>query len=132
MRACATPSAPRDAADLISCAHCCARFPKMTCIAETSGEGDMLYYTPCQAAPSPPPSIVRPLTIPTEPGGMIRHTHVHRVTARLTSPCLEAGLNWERLPRRGEVGAPVSPPATTDRQRRVVCFCHRSRVQVIA
>lgn len=44
VRACATPA--RRGLLPISCAHCCARFPKMTCIAETSGEGAMLYHTP--------------------------------------------------------------------------------------
>lgn len=115
MRACAPPPhPPRKAADLFLCPLPCL-LSKMTCIAETSGEDDMLYHTLLlPAASSAPPSPLPP-AISTQPGGMIRHTHVLGVTSGLTSPCLEAGLNWERLPRRGKVGRPSVHPGCSGR-----------------
>lgn len=131
MRACATPSAPRDAADLL-CLLLCS--PSKDDMHSRKSRARVTCRTtlPARLRRPPPPSIIRTLTIPTEPGSMIRHTHVLRVTARLTSPCLETGLNWERLPRRGAVGGAHQSPRLQRIDRGVLFVCHPCRVQVTA
>lgn len=76
MRACATPSAPRDAADLL-CVLLCS-LSKDDMHSRNSGEGGMLYHTPRQAAPSPS-TLHHPCSI--HPDRAWRHDQTHTRTS---------------------------------------------------